>query len=167
MNLLTLFALSHFITFNEFSSLTLSEQYAYLDDHIDTDSQVVKKVTRSSDLDSKNLSLYTESKKQVDELYFEADYYHSVGDFELTYSILLSIDNKVLGFEVRVFQAGCMYPEDDSRHGEAGHFNTKEEAELDSCSTDADVSWTAYMVFNHKGELIEELSDDYLEWTGH
>lgn len=167
MNLLTLFALSHFITFNEFSNFSVSKQYSYLAEHIDTDSQVVKKVSGSSDLDSKYLSLYTESKKQVDELYFEANYYHSVGGFELTYSILLSSDNEVLGFEVKVFQAGCMYLEDNPRHGGGGHFNTKEEAELDSCSTDADVSWTAYMVFDYEGKLIEDLSDDYFEWTGH
>ncbi len=167
MNLLTIFALSHFITFNDFSMLSLDDQYSYLDENIDSKSQIVTEVRSEKDLNPRYANLYHDSKKQVAELYFEANYYSSVGEFQLTYSILHSSDNKVLGFGIKVFQAGCMFAEDDLRNGSPHHYNTKKEAESDSCSTDADISWTTYLVFDRDANLIESLSDDYFEWTGH
>jgi hypothetical protein len=102
------------------------------------------------------------------EQYFDASdetYYSAYGEFEVSYGYVFSKDSKLLGAEVQVFQRGCQ--NDELQDSSGNHYTNIEEAKADNCDTDADVSWSTYLFLDLKGELIDELSSDHFEWSGH
>ena len=89
----------------------------------------------------------------------EDDYHATVGDVEITLSMILLPDGTPIGGEIRYFQNGCDMPDESSPH-----FDTEDDAEAAGCDF-SDVSWSNYGYFDY--DLSAFSYEGYMSWSGY